>query len=160
MVIRRATVVAAIVAFALQGCSYLAPTQSAVIETPLPNFTTRVDSPDGVVGVVHAGTTIRLVFLPGGGGTSAQIQGAAPHVYLMSMGGETGATYNSWVFGIAPDGAATVELAGAVDAISAPMVDGVFLIGLKAKDIGPGALSWTFRSADGAVLAKGAGIRP
>ncbi|HJP88005.1 MAG TPA: hypothetical protein VJ850_03100 [Candidatus Limnocylindrales bacterium] len=158
--IRRATLVAAIVSFALQGCSYLAPTPSIVVETPLPNFTTRVDSPDGVVGVVRSGTTIRLVFLPGGGGTSAQVEGAAPHVYLMSMGGETGATYNSWIFGIAPEGATTVELAGAVDAISAPMVDGVFLIGLKAKDIGPGALNWTFRSPGGAVVARGNGIRP
>jgi len=154
-ILRRAVLAAALL---LQGCSVLAPAPPTVVPTPLPHFITTVDTPDGTVGIVMGETSIHLVFVDGGGGTSSEPDGDPPHVYLLSSGGETGAVYNSWVYGIAPPGAATFELAGAQDALGGQVVDGTFVVALKAKDVRPADLHWTFRAADGSVVMTGAGI--
>lgn len=142
----------------LHGCSILAPAGLTEVSTPLPNFATTIETPEGTVGVVKGDGSLRLVFVIGGGGSGTFPQGGPPNVYLLSSGGETGAVYNSWVYGLAPAGAATFEVAGATDALGGQVVDGAFVVALKAKDVQPVDLHWTFRAADGSVVATGSNI--
>jgi hypothetical protein len=157
---RSASLIAGLAALLLSGCSVLVPTPSPVLETPLPNFATTIQTPEGTVGVVKGDGSLRLIFVNGGGGGGSFPQGDAPHVYLLSFGGETGSLYNSYVYGLAPSSAATFEVAGATDAIGGQVVNGAFVVALKAKDVQPGDLHWTFRAVDGSILLTGANITP
>jgi hypothetical protein len=150
--------VALLAPFALAGCSLLAPGVQPVPPTPLPIFAVTLDTPDGEVGVVRKQSGLELVFVNGGGGTSAQFDGQAPHIYLITYGGETGQTYNSYVYGVAPAGATSVEFAGFDAPLRSPIVGGTFLVALKEKEVKPSDLHWTFLSGAGAVILRGSSI--
>lgn len=112
--------------------------------------------------VVEGGSVKVLVARPGTSSPSPITSGAASagvaSVRLMSYGGETGEVYNTFVYGMAPAGAASVSLSWPVDALGGHVWDGAWLIVLKDKDVLPEQLHWQFKAADGSVVAAGDGI--
>jgi hypothetical protein len=155
----KATVAAMLATMVLAGCVSPAPT---LPPTP-PTFAASVDTPDGRVGVTLANSTLGL-YSVGPGGEITLIttkQGAAPGatVHLSSYGGQTGLAYNTFVFGLAPAGATRFEIVPAGQALGGEVVEGVFLVALRAKDVTPQQLNWEFISEDGSVIERGSGIR-
>jgi hypothetical protein len=124
----------------------------------LPAFTRRLETPDSIVHVLLQERSVVLTFVSGGGGTRRDIEVDAPNVYLLSYGGESGLTYNTFVFGRAPAHAARVELAGFAQSLQSPIVAGAFVVALKEKDVSPNDLHWTFLSGNGTVIARGSNI--
>ena len=79
-----------------------------------------------------------------------------PAVHLAALGGDTGKQVNSFVFGNAPVGAVTIEVSP--ENVTAPIENGLFVVGLKAKDLQPRDLHWKFLRPDGSVVLAGDNI--
>ena len=117
-----------------------------------------VDTPDGVVGLFRDANGTHLVLDGHDTGAKDESSGA-PTVHLVAFGGETGRVYNSFVFGLAPSGASEVEFAG-MDQLGGAVVNGLYVVAIKAKDINPIQLNWTFRDRAGAIVKQGSNITP
>lgn len=157
----RAVAVAFAVAFvAIGGCSPLsAPTESPI---PFPILQAAVGTPDGVVGVAHTEPLLELYLIDGESPhklTSARESGNRPTVHLLAFGGETNSVYNSFVFGMAPEGATRFSLAPIGSGIGGEIVEDTFVLALMKRDVSPDELNWAFLAADGSVVAEGSGIR-
>jgi hypothetical protein len=128
---------------------------------PPPDLAGVLETPDGVVGLFRDANGVHLVL--GNDDTGGQHDGAngesLPTVHLFSLGGQTGRTYNSFVFGLAPPGAVTVHLAG-LDGIGGTVDGGLYVIALRDKDILPKNVVWSFQAPSGAVIAEGSNITP
>jgi len=116
-----------------------------------------LDTPDGIVDVFRDTRGMHLWLGQDTGGQNES--GLPPSVHLFSTGGESGLTYNSFVFGVAPSGATQVELSG-IDYIGATVTNDVYVMALEAKDILPTQLVWTFRNGQGDVISRGSNITP
>ena len=140
----------------LVGCAVFRPTEAA--PTPPTPVLASVETPDGTVEVTRDSSGVHVWH--GGLETSEhQPAGDAPNVYPVAYGGETGLIYNAFVYGLAPAGASSVALDG-LEAIGGQVVKGTFVLAIKAKDVSPQQLSWTFRSPAGVVVAQGSNITP
>lgn len=80
-------------------------------------------------------------------------------LYLMTMGGETGEEWNSFVYGIAPPDVSRVSLEG-LEGQGGQVAAGAWVIALHLKDVKPDDLRWRFIDAAGAILLSGEGIFP
>ncbi len=149
---------ASVAILAVIGGCVLAPTPVPPTPEPLPPLTVRVPTPDGFVGLYREAFRVHLVLGEFGGGSSTPF-GEPPTVHLLTAGGMTEAAYNSFVYGEAPAGAATVELAG-FETLGGQVVDGLYVLAIRDKDMNPALLRWTFRTAADVVLAVGTGITP
>ncbi|MBI2780606.1 MAG: hypothetical protein HYX55_02265 [Chloroflexi bacterium] len=138
------------IALVLSGCT-LFPTPSP----PPPVLLVSVDTPDGTIGVFKNERGVHLWLV--NQDTGAQKVTPTPTVHLFTLGGETGRTYNSFVFGAAPPGAARVELAG-LQAIGGEVKGGVYILALRDKSILPTQLNWKFVTEFGAVVVQGSNI--
>ncbi len=89
---------------------------------------------------------------------SAAVPPLLDRVLLVSYGGETGADWNTFVYGTAEPGTARVELDG-FEGLGGQVADGAWLIVLRQKDVIPEQLHWRFLRADGTVRREGSGLR-
>jgi hypothetical protein len=78
---------------------------------------------------------------------------------LLSLGGQTGDSWNTFVYGSATDDASRVTLVGYSGA-GGQVVDGAWVVVLHAKDFKPSDLHWRAVDAFGHVLESGTGISP
>lgn len=90
---------------------------------------------------------------------SSRIPNQASSLRLMSMGGETGLDWNSFVYGTAPAAVSAVQLDG-FDGEGGHVSDGVWVIALREKDISPNDLHWKFVDATGLTVESGDGTFP
>ncbi len=146
---------ALVVATALSGCGGAA-------RLPVPDGAVVHLGDSSAAAVMVDGTVEVMVAVPGAASPSVITGGAGDaglvSVRLLSYGGETGEAYNTFVFGTAPTGAATVALSWPADAIGGQVWGGAWLIALPDKDVTPEQLHWQFKAADGSVVAYGNGI--
>lgn len=84
---------------------------------------------------------------------------AVSSLNLLSLDGDTGDEWNTWVFGTAPDGVSRVELAG-YEGEGGRVVDGAWVIVLRDRGLTPDDITWRFVDSLGAVLDSGVGIFP
>jgi hypothetical protein len=84
---------------------------------------------------------------------------AASSLNLVSLDGETGDEWNTWVYGTAPDTVSRVDLIG-LDGEGGRVVDGAWVIVLRDRGLTPGDIEWEFLDALGATVESGAGIFP
>jgi hypothetical protein len=80
-------------------------------------------------------------------------------VQMISYGGETGETWNTFVYGVAGGEVSRVVLDGRPGA-GGQVIDGAWVIALRERDLEPGDIHWRFLSARGGVVASGTGITP
>jgi hypothetical protein len=138
----------------LSGCALY---QAAPTPAPVPpQLLVSIDTVDGTIGVFRAAGRLHLWI---GNDVTSQAETTPPTVHLISYGGETGLTYNSFVFGTAPPGAVRVELAG-FQAIGGDVKGGAYVLAVRDKEVLPTQLNWTFLAAGGAVVLKGSNITP
>lgn len=147
---------AAMISVLVVGCGSIEPTVAT--SHPLAAF---LDTPDGVVGVFRDADGVHLVL--GDQDTGGQHDGRdgeeLPTVHLFSMGGDTGRSFNSFVFGIAPPGAASVKLAS-VNGVGGDIRDGLYVIALREKSVVPDQLHWIFASSSGVTISSGTNVTP
>lgn len=79
--------------------------------------------------------------------------------HLVTMGGETGSRWNSFLFGTAPNGASRVVV-DAPAAHGGQVADAVWVLAFRERDLDPSRLTWHVLSATGGVLESGTGITP
>lgn len=122
----------------------------------IPPLAASLNTPDGSVGVFidRLGTHLWL-----GQDTGSQGGTKPPTVHLFSLDGETGRTYNTFVFGLAPQGAVKVDLDG-LEYVGGIVANGAYVIASEAKDVIPSQIVWTFHDAEGNVIAQGSNITP
>jgi hypothetical protein len=147
--------VALLAAIGFAGCG-IVPSPTA----PQPSLAIHVQLPDGVAGLARSDGQLSLMLPVSGGGvsaaTSATDRPGKTAVHLLTRGGDTGTTTNTFVFGNAPIGATSIEVqpGGAVGVVQG----GLFLVGLAQKDQVPSNLTWRFLNSAGAVIETGTGI--
>src|SRR4051794_973413 len=94
-------------AFATIGaCGPIEPVEVPPPTAVIPSVALKVDLPDGQAGVARSAGRLRL-FLAGTDGAFFEATSNPDHpgttaIHLMSYGGETGRTSNSFIFGNAP----------------------------------------------------------
>lgn len=168
--LRRASIGLVFVGAAVMTAVSCAPIDSptsnvptAVVEpsgTRSPPFLVKVATTDGVFALVRERDGLALVATDVDGGldvlTRVADRPGETTVHLFAWGGQTGRTFNSFMFGNAPPGTASVDagVPGGIPVVSA----GRYLVALTQKDLIPPQILWTFRAADGAVIASGVGI--
>ena len=79
--------------------------------------------------------------------------------HLVTMGGETGEEWNSFLFGTAPEVASRVVVSGHT-ATGGHVADGSWVLAFRDRDLLPGQLTWSVLDAIGGVIASGTGISP
>lgn len=147
----------AIAGLLVTGCGAFAPSPS-----PVPSFAATLATPDGQVGLARANGRIAL-FVPNGQGGVYEMTSNPDRalgdaaVHLAALGGATGVQINSFVFGSAPAGAVTIEVSP--EDVTAPIENGLFVVGLKTKDLKPQDLHWKFLQPDGTVVLAGDNIK-
>ncbi len=87
------------------------------------------------------------------------IGSAASSLNLLSLDGETGDDWNTWVYGTAPEAVSRVDLIG-LDGEGGRVVDGAWVIVLRDCGLTPGDIEWEFLDALGATVESGVGIFP
>ena len=152
---RRVAIGALLMASGLSGCGFLpSPT------SPPPSLAVQVRLLDGgLAGLARSDGRIWLM-LPSGTNVSAATSAAdspgTTAVHLLALGGQTGVSANSFVFGNAPTGAVTVEVGPGK--ATGTVRDGLFLVALPQRDMSPSNLSWRFMISTGIVVESGTGI--
>lgn len=153
------------VAATVGACSTIGPESqppgAEFVQLPL---VVRVETEDGIVGVVRRDRTLVLVIGPTDDELKAQTWTAdkpgQTWLALMSTGGEIPPrTYYSWVYGNAPPGAAKFEttLPGGA---GGEVVDGVFVLALPQQELQVSMLVWRFVNAAGEVIVNGRELTP
>ena len=66
--------------------------------------------------------------------------------------------YYSWVFGDAPTGAS--RFGATLEGIGGEVVAGVFVYGMRPKDLLVDDLIWSFTDQGGAIVLRGRGLTP
>ncbi|MGI8998396.1 MAG: hypothetical protein ACR2GO_01640 [Candidatus Limnocylindria bacterium] len=98
-----------------------------------------------------------------GGGWSAEvIAGGADGemtTHLVTMGGETGQEWNSFLFGSAPNGASRVVM-DTFGATGGQVVGGAWVLAIRSRDVAPHQLTWRVLDPIGGVITSGAGLAP
>lgn len=89
---------------------------------------------------------------------SAAVPTGLDRVLLLTCGGEIAEECHTFVYGTAEPGTARVELVG-VEGLGGQVVEGAWLIVLRAADVTPDQLHWRFLGADGTVRREGEGLR-
>jgi hypothetical protein len=116
-----------------------------------------------VIGVARDGARLELFVVDSSGSaeliTSTVESGDAPSVHLSSYGGQTGLAYNTFLFGVAPEGATRFELDPPGTALGGEVFAGTFVVALHERDVPPDQLQWAFLRQDGSVVVEGSGIR-
>ena len=96
------------------------------------------------------GWTPQVIASGGGGEVSA---------HLLSMGGETGDEWNTFLYGTAPESASRVVVDG-FEATGGRVTDGAWVLAFRQKDLRPEQLAWAILDATGAIIDSGTGISP
>ena len=78
---------------------------------------------------------------------------------LVSLDGETGDEWNTWVYGTAPERVSRVDLIGLAGE-GGRVVDGAWVIVLRDRGLTPADIQWEFLDALGATVESGEGIFP
>lgn len=91
--------------------------------------------------------------------SSTRAREAQNSLHLVTYGGETGAKYNSFVYGTVTSGIARVSLSG-MSGIGGDVRSGTYVIALPDKGVTPDQLHWKFFGPDGTVVVQGDGIFP
>lgn len=89
--------------------------------------------------------------------TSTRATPGQDSLHLVSFGGQVDFTWNSFVYGTAEQGTTAVSVAGLEGAVGGRVMNGVWVIALRQKDLEPGNIQWTFHRADG-TARTGVGI--
>ncbi len=89
---------------------------------------------------------------------SAAVPPLVDRVLLLSYSGGTGDGWNTFVYGTAEPGTSRVELVG-FEGLGGQVVEGAWLVVLRAADVTPDQLHWRFLGPDGSVRREGSGIR-
>jgi hypothetical protein len=84
---------------------------------------------------------------------------ATSSLNLVSLDGETGDEWNTWVYGTAPETVSRVDLIG-LDGEGGRVVDGAWVIVLRNRGLTPDDIHWEFLDALGATVESGVGIFP
>lgn len=128
--------------------------------------------PDAVVRVADdaafaadaRGNTVRVLYFSQdeAGAWTSQTVGSATRdqgttVRLVTLGGETGLRWNTYVFGTASDEVSRVELEGFSES-GGQVVDGSWVIVLPDRDVTPRDLNWRLVDSSGALIDSGRGI--
>ena len=87
------------------------------------------------------------------------IGSAGSSLNLVSLDGETGDEWNTWVYGTAPDTVSRVNLVG-LGGEGGRVVDGAWVIVLRDRGLTPADIQWEYLDALGATVESGAGIFP
>jgi hypothetical protein len=137
------------------GCGLFEPS------SPAPSFVAAFAGPEGLVGLTRSNGAIAL-YIPNGAGGTTEITTTPDRpgdltVHLAALGGSTQARLNSFVYGNAPAGAATVEVTP--ETVVGQVQNGLFVVGLQQKDLNPLLLHWKFLRLDGTVVLSGSGIK-
>jgi hypothetical protein len=153
---RRVHAAIAVAALMVVACgSTRAPAQSP------PALAVSIQSPEGPAGVaVHDGTM--QLYLTDSDGlhmvtSSPYAASRAPTVYLYSLGGTTDRAVNTFVFGVAPTGAAAVLIEPGD--VHGTVANGVYLAGVPQKDVVPRDVTWSFLDSIGRVISQGTDIK-
>lgn len=85
--------------------------------------------------------------------------GGETTAHLITMGGQTGEEWNSFLYGTAPVTASRVTVAG-LHAAGGRVSDGAWVLALRQKDAHPTLLSWSVTDANGVVIGSGTGVTP
>lgn len=98
-----------------------------------------------------------------GSGWSAEViasgGGGEMSTHLVTMGGETGEEWNSFLFGRAPEGASRVVIDGLIGS-GGQVANGTWVLAFRHRDLVPSQLTWMVLDAIGGVIASGTGITP
>lgn len=92
--------------------------------------------------------------------TSSRATPGTNSAHLIAYGGNTGAEWNAFVYGTAETTVSRVVLRGFDRPAGGMVVDGVWVIALREKDVSPDQLHWSLLAADGSVIESGTGIFP
>lgn len=84
---------------------------------------------------------------------------ATSSLNLLSLDGETGDEWNTWVYGTAPETVSRVVLIG-LDGEGGRVVEGAWVIVLRDRGLTPADIDWEFLDALGATVESGVGIFP
>jgi hypothetical protein len=87
------------------------------------------------------------------------IGSAASSLNLVSLDGDTGDDWNTWVYGTAPESVSRVDLIG-LDGEGGRVVDGAWVIVLRDRGLTPADVEWEFLDALGATVERGVGMFP
>lgn len=90
---------------------------------------------------------------------TSQIADAEASLDLLSLGGDTGDEWNTWIYGAAPEEASRVEVTG-FDGEGGRVIDGAWVLVLRQRDLTPADIEWRFLDPLGTVLESGTGIFP
>lgn len=80
-------------------------------------------------------------------------------LHLVTYGGATGTTFNTFLYGTASPGVARVSVSE-MSGIGGAVHGGTYVIALPDKDVAPEQLHWTFFGSDDTVVIQGNGIFP
>jgi hypothetical protein len=80
-------------------------------------------------------------------------------LHLLTLAGQTGLEWNTFVYGTAPAQVSRVKLSG-FDYEGGQVADGAWVVVLQGHDLTPQDLRWEFVGATGAVIQSGDGIFP
>jgi len=167
MVSRGLHVVLALAMVALAGCAAPGLEQQVRANGLTPDSLVRL-SMDQAVAAMADGPRVAVLHFQRGrdneGWTVQEIAGAThggaeASVHLFTLGGESGEEWNSYVFGTAPAEVSQVELDGFTGA-GGQVVDGVWVLALREKDLTPDQVEWRFLDALGRVVTSGSGVGP
>ena len=79
--------------------------------------------------------------------------------HLISMGGDTGDEWNSYLYGTASESASHVVVEG-FETAGGQVTDGAWVLAFRQKDLRPDQLAWSILDATGAPVESGTGITP
>jgi len=110
-----------------------------------------------------AGAQVVAFVQDGAGGWVAQVvasgDGAGTTAHLVTMGGETGDDWNSYLYGTAPDSASRVVVDG-FTAVGGQVSNGAWVLAFRQTDLLPDQLSWDVVDATGLIIESRVGIAP
>ena len=161
---RRTHPALAAIAFAgllVAGCGLVEPSDATPSSTPTPSFAATFATADGPVALARVNGQLALLAPDGAGGVSEVTRvpdrPGAITVHLAALDGQTGRDASSFVYGRAPVGAASVEVSP--EAVTAGVENGLFIVGLRTKDLLPTQFAWRFLAPDRSVVLAGEGIQ-
>jgi hypothetical protein len=120
---------------------------------------------DAVAARVHDGQVELLMFtLVDGDWKATVVNSHAARAgensgHLLAYGGATDAQWNSFFYGTAASGVASVRVSSSGTA-GGNVANGVWVVALEAKDLTPDGISWQFLDKAGGSVLSGTGVFP